>query len=273
MDEIDRFLYEDLNDDGDITSNAIFSHEIMNAQIIVKESAIIAGLDEAKNVFDRTGAELNEKIKDGNPAKSEEIIASINGPIKAILKGERLALNFLGRMSGIATETNRIVQICRPINPDIEISATRKTTPGFRYFEKKAVQLGGGTTHRFGLFDAAMIKDNHIKAKGSFIETITLVKNKIKNKIIEVEVENEEQAIQAANLDVDVIMLDNFSVENAKQVAEKIKSINPSILIEISGGITPETILGYVAFSDRISMGYLTHTVRNIDFSLEINLL
>ncbi len=270
MDEIDRFLYEDLNDDGDITSNAIFSNEIIKAQIIVNESAIIAGLEEARKVFDRTGAILIKKIDDGSPAKSGNVIATINGPIKAILKGERLALNFLGRMSGIASETNRIIQICHSLNPHVEISATRKTTPGFRRYEKKAVQLGGGTPHRFGLFDAAMIKDNHIKAKGSFIEAITLVKDKIKNKIIEVEVENEKQAMQAANLDVDVIMLDNFTVEKAKQVAKQIKSINPSIIIEISGGVTPETILEYVPFSDRISMGYLTHTIKNKDFSLEI---
>ena len=270
MDEIERFLCEDLDEDGDITSDAIFSNEISKAKIIVRESTIIAGLEEAGKVFERTGAKLTIKVGDGFSAKSGDVIALIYGPIKAILKGERLALNFLGRMSGIATETNKIVQKCRSLNPNIEISATRKTTPGFRFYEKKAVKLGGGTPHRFGLYDAAMIKDNHIKAKGSFIQSITLVKDKIKNKIIEVEVENEEQALQAANLHVDVIMLDNFSVETAKQVANQIRSIDPSIIIEISGGITPDTILDYASFSDRISMGYLTHSVKNKDFSLEI---
>ena len=270
MDDIDRFLYEDLNDDGDITTDAIFSHEILTAHILVKDFTIIAGLDEARQVFKRTGAELTKKIDDGSSADNGNVIAIINGPIKAILKGERLALNFLGRMSGIATETNKIVQMCRSINPQIEIAATRKTTPGFRFYEKKAVQLGGGIPHRFGLFDMVMIKDNHIKAKGSFVESLTLVKEKTKGKIIEVEVENEEQAVQAAKLSVDVIMLDNFSVKNARQAAKQIKSINPNIIIEISGGITPETILEYVSFSDRISLGYLTHSVKNKDFSLEI---
>lgn len=270
MDEIDRFLDEDLDGEGDVTSQALFTTEQTKARIIAKETAILAGLDEASRVFEKTGAKLTKKKRDGEEVLSKEVIAIVEGPVKSILIGERLALNFLGRMSGIASETANIVKKCKEINPNVKIAATRKTTPGFRRYEKKAVQIGGGDPHRFGLFDAVIIKDNHILAKDSFIKTIKTVMDVVKNKTIEVEVENEVQAVQAATMNVDVIMLDNFPVKKAEQVTQKIKSINPSIMVEISGGITPNTIIDYVPFADRISMGYLTHTIKNKDFSLEI---
>jgi nicotinate-nucleotide pyrophosphorylase (carboxylating) len=270
MDEIDRFLAEDLNEEGDVTSNALFTTEQGQARIISKEQTILAGLEEAKQVFDRTGAQLQMMSSDGLKIQSGEIIATVEGPVKSILMGERLALNILGRMSGIADQTKSLVNKCQEINPKINIAATRKTTPGFRKYEKKAVRLGGGDSHRFGLFDAVMIKDNHIVAKGSFQQAIKDVLRNVTGKIIEVEVDTEEQALQAAEMNVDVIMLDNFSAREAKKLAKKIRFINPSITLEISGGITPENIIDYVSFADRISLGYLTHTLRNKDFSLEI---
>lgn len=271
MDEIDRFLDEDLNGEGDVTTNALFDKETASAHIIAKDSAIVAGLEEAAKVFEKTGAQLTKNVQDGTFVRTKEIIATVTGSVKSILIGERLALNFLGRMSGIASETHKLVEQCHKSNPHVKIAATRKTTPGFRTYEKKAVQVGGGDPHRFGLFDAVMIKDNHIAAKGSFIETIELVISKVTDKTIEVEVENEQQALIAARKHVDVIMLDNFLAEQAEQVAKKIKEIDSSIMIEISGGITPETILDYVSFADRISMGYLTHTIKNKDFSLQLH--
>ena len=270
MDEIDRFLEEDLNGEGDITSDALFTNEIASAQIFAKKSCVLAGLEEAAVVFDRTGALLQKEKEDGSTVSDMDIVATINGSVKSILVGERLALNIIGRMSGIATQTRKIVDLCHRINPKVNIAATRKTTPGFRKYEKKAVELGGGKSHRFGLFDAVMIKDNHIAAKESFEETIEIVLQKVSNKIIEVEVENEDQAMQAAQMDVDVIMLDNFTPGKVREIARKIRDINSSIIIEISGGITPENILDYVPVADRISMGYLTHTIKNSDFSLEL---
>jgi len=270
MDEIDRFLKEDLDDEGDITTNALFNGEVTKARIIAKESAILAGLDEASKIFAKTGAQLKKNVVDGTKVRSKEVVAIVEGPVKSILIAERLALNFLGRMSGIASETQKIVQKSHAINPHVKIAATRKTTPGFRKYEKKAVQLGGGDPHRFGLFDAIMIKDNHIAAKGSFTACIEIVMNNVSGKTVEVEVENEKQALEAANRHVDVIMLDNFSADKAKHTTEKIKKIDASIMVEISGGITPENILNYVSFADRVSMGYLTHTIKNKDFSLEI---
>ena len=270
MDDIDRFLKEDLGQEGDITSDSLFTTEIGKAHIVSKENCIAAGLEEAKKVFEKTGAKTILKVKDGNFVKKDTIIAEIKGPIQAILKGERLALNFIGRMSGIATETKKLVDFCKKINPNVKIAATRKTTPGFRKYEKRAVVLGGGEEHRFGLYDAVMIKDNHIKGIGSVEEAINLAQQKVSDKTIEVEVENEQDAITAAKMNVDVVMLDNFNPEDGKIIAEKIRKINCKILIEMSGGITLENIEKYASFADRISLGYLTHSIKNKNFSLEI---
>ena len=270
MDDIDRFLEEDLGDEGDITSESLFTDEDAKAQIIAKEDCIIAGLEEIRNVFEKTGAKTEFKVKNGDSVKNRTIVALVNGTARSILKGERLAINIIGRMSGIATETRRLVDICRSINPNVSVAATRKTTPGFRKYEKKAVIIGGGESHRFGLYDAVMIKDNHIKLIGSVEKAISKVQDKVKNKIIEVEVENEEDAIIAAKLSVDVIMLDNLDLESGEKIAKKIRQLNQNILIEISGGITLSNISKYASFADRISLGYITHSVKSIDFSLEI---
>ncbi len=270
MDDIDRFLLEDLDEDGDITTKALYSNEKGEAKIIAKEKCIISGLYEAKKVFEKTGANLSSKYKDGDEINENEIVAYVKGSIKSILVGERLALNFICRMSGIATETKYLSDICKKINPNVFIAATRKTTPGFRKYEKKAVEIAGGDKHRFGLYDAALVKDNHIKKKESVGFVTKKVKEKIKDKIIEVEVENEQDALIVANIGVDYIMLDNFSPEKGKKIADKIRKINPEIKIEVSGGITSKDIQDYASFADRISLGYLTHSIKSKDFSLEI---
>jgi nicotinate-nucleotide pyrophosphorylase (carboxylating) len=152
----------------------------------------------------------------------------------------------------------------------VTIAATRKTTPGFRIFEKKAIILGGGEPHRYGLYDAVLIKDNHLRIIGSVEEAIKRVKGKVRNKIIEIEVENESDALSAAKMNVDVIMLDNIDPDTGKIITRKIREINPGIIIEASGGITRDNIDKYASFADRISLGYLTHSIKNKDFSLEI---
>lgn len=270
MDYIEYYLSEDLGKDGDITSDALFSDEKARARIISKGNCIIAGLEEIKNVFEKTGAQSEFLVKDGDYIKKKTVVARIYGTARSILKGERLALNIVSRMSAIATETKKLVDLCKSVNPDVTVAATRKTTPGFRKYEKKAVEIGGGEQHRFGLYDAVMIKDNHLKIIDSVEKAIKKVKKIVKNKIIEVEVENETDAITASEIGVDVIMLDNFSPKNAEILTKKIRKINPNILIEISGGITPDNIRNYASFADRISMGYLTHSIKSIDFSLEI---
>ena len=270
MDYIDIYLKEDLGEEGDITTNSIFKDEEGEAVIIANEDCILAGIEDAKEAFSRLGANLEIIRKDGEEVKKEEIVARVKGKLRSILAGERLALNMISRMSGIATETRKLVDMCRKINPDVKIAATRKTTPGFRKYEKKAVAIGGGDPHRFGLFDAVLIKDNHIKAAKSIREAIKRVKEKVCDKFIEVEVESEEQALIAAEEGVDAILIDNQPPGKAERIARKIKEKNPNILVEISGGIKEDNILRYAKFADRISLGYITHSVKSKDFSLEI---
>jgi len=271
MDDIDRFLKEDLGDIGDITTNSLFSDEKAVANIISKEECIVAGLDEAKQIFKRLGANFELKYNDGVKIKKNEIVATVKGSVKAILTGERLALNFICRMSAIASETFFLKEKCKKINPNVKIAATRKTVPGFRKYEKKAVCLGGGDPHRFGLYDAVLIKDNHIKrSKKSISKIIKTIKENVKDKIIEIEVENEKDSLEAAKQDINYIMLDNFAPHLGEKIAEKIRKINPKIKIEVSGSITPKNITKYASYADRISLGYLTHSIKNKDFSLEI---
>ena len=270
MDDIDRFLSEDLGTKGDITSNALFTKQIARATIIAKGDCVIAGLQETQQVFKKVGASTRLLFRDGTAIKNGNMVMEIQGSVRSILKGERLALNIMGRMSGIATETKKIVQRCKKINPKVTIAATRKTTPGFRIFEKKAIILGGGEPHRYGLYDAVLIKDNHLKMLRSVEEAIKKIKRTLPNHIIEIEAENETDALSAARMNVEIIMLDNFNPRAGKNVARKIRKINPGILIEVSGGITAENIEKYAAFADRISLGYLTHSIKNKDFSLEI---
>ncbi len=266
MDYIDLYLKEDLNEKGDITTEAIIKDEEGMASIFSNDNCILAGAEEAAEVFSRLGCEVEMIKKDGEEAKAGEKVMEIRGKIKGILAGERLALNFLGRMSGIATLTRELVEMCRKKNPNIEIAATRKTTPGFRKYEKKAVEIGGGYPHRMGLYDGILIKDNHLVCV-SLREAIR--KARKLGREVEVEVECMEDAVIAAEEGADIIMLDNMSPAKAKIATRKIKEMNPDIRVEVSGGITPENITNYT-FADRISLGWLTHSIKNKDFSLEI---
>ncbi|MCX6671121.1 MAG: carboxylating nicotinate-nucleotide diphosphorylase [Euryarchaeota archaeon] len=270
MDDIDRFLREDVGKKGDITSDALFTKQTARAVIIAKEDCVVAGLQEAQQVFKKVGASAQLLFKDGTAVRKGNTVIEVQGLVRSILKSERLALNIIGRMSGIATETKKIVQCCKKINPTVTIAATRKTTPGFRMFEKKAIILGGGEPHRYGLYDAVLIKDNHLKMIDSIEEAIMKIKRKLPGNPIEIEVENETDATAAARLNVEIIMLDNFDPKTGRNVARKIRQINPGILIEVSGGITADNIEQYASFVDRISLGCLTHSVKNKDFSLEI---
>lgn len=270
MNDMDRYLLEDLGKDGDITSNSIFTKETGDGHIIARQDCVVAGLSEAKQVFEKTGSNVKLMARDGDKILKNSVVAKIHGPLKSILTGERLALNFICRMSGIATETRILVDKCRKINPKVRIAATRKTTPGFRKYEKKAVIIGGGEPHRYGLFDAVLIKDNHIKAAGSIVDAINKVKNNVTDKIIEVEVENGIDALAAANTGVDEILIDNLDPKSAEILAKQIRQVDENILVEVSGGINKSNIVKYANFADRISLGYITHSIKSIDFSLDI---
>ncbi|MFQ6107579.1 MAG: carboxylating nicotinate-nucleotide diphosphorylase [Thermoplasmata archaeon] len=267
MDAAD-FLKEDIGH-GDITSEALIGDVDARARITAKEDCVLAGLEEAKTIFDHLGVQTESSCRDGQRIESGIAVLRLEGGAKRILAGERVALNFLMRMSGIATLTHELVRRCHERNPNVSVAATRKTTPGFRYFEKKAVRLGGGDPHRFRLDDAFLIKDNHLKIVGSVKEAIKRAKAGHFNKKVEIEVEAEEEALEAAGAGADIIMLDNMPPDVGRAVAERVRQISPCT-IEVSGRINPQNIVEYADFADVISLGWITHSVRAIDFSLEI---
>lgn len=265
-------LNEDIAD-GDHTSLAcIPAGSTGKAELIVKQEGIIAGVEITGKILQRIDDKLeyNVFIKDGEKILPGDIVFSISGKVHSILKAERLILNILQRMSGIATSTNNYVS--RISGYKTKILDTRKTTPGFRYFEKEAVRIGGGVNHRMGLYDMIMIKDNHIDFAGGISKAINKVKEYLeKNKLnLKIEVEardlNEVKEILLAG-NVDRIMLDNFTPE---ETIEAIKLINGRVETESSGGITLDTIRDYAACGvDYISVGALTHHIKSLDLSLK----
>ncbi len=267
--KFEEYFREDIGH-GDITSQTLLSDERASAVIKAKEDCILAGLEEAKTIFEQFGLTTETVFLDGQEVLKDADILRIEGLAKSILSCERLALNFLMRMSGIATQTKALIEKCKKMNPHVRIAATRKTTPGFRYFEKKAVRLGGGDPHRYRLDDAFIIKDNHLRIVGSVKEAVNRAKKGGFTKKIEIEVENLKDALEAVNAGTDIIMLDNMTPEEAEATTKKIKKIKKSVIVEISGGITPNNIIDYAKFADVISLGWLTHSTKAIDFSLEI---
>ncbi len=254
----------------DLTSDLIFpKEEIGKANFIVKESGIISGLhliEEGYRLLDDSIVVRYDK-KDGDRVEAGERLATVKGPMASILKGERVILNLLQRMSGIATVTKEA--ILRLNNPNIQIIDTRKTTPGLRIFDKYAVTCGGGVNHRFSLSDLVMIKDNHIAFSGSIEKAVERVRQQLGPAVkIEVETENLDQVKEAVAQQVDIIMFDNCTVDEINQMAPYVPE---TILTEASGGITLENISEYrEAKVNFISLGFLTHSVKALDISLMI---
>jgi nicotinate-nucleotide pyrophosphorylase (carboxylating) len=268
--KIREYLAEDIGS-GDITSELLVppGHKA-RGRIVAKERCVLAGTVEAAEVFRELGAKAVIKVKDGERVKKGEVVMTVSGPARALLTGERLALNFIMRMSGIATATRDMVDTCRKVNPGVRVAATRKTVPGFRQFEKRAVALGGGDPHRFGLDDAILIKDNHIRVAGGVPEALERAKHSSFTKKVEIEVESEEDALAASDAGADIVMLDNFPPGEARRLYRKLKGRRPDIIVEVSGGITPQSIARYADAADIISVGWITHSVRAADFSMHI---
>lgn len=262
-------LKEDVGS-GDITTNAIVALE-NNARAVLtaKENGVIAGLFVAEKVFKKLDKNIVWKTftEDGNPVNSMTAIAEVSGSLSSILIGERTALNFLQRMSGIAAQTKKFTEAL--IGTKTKILDTRKTAPCLRLLDKYAVKCGGGTNHRIGLFDMVLIKDNHIKAAGSITEAVRKVKNIIQPGIkIEVETTNFDEVKEALSLGADVIMLDNMNSEKMKTAVEL---INGKCLVEASGNISLENVRQVAETGvDFISVGALTHSVKALDISLNI---
>jgi len=268
-----EFLKEDLGFE-DITTNALVPEKTTaRARIICKGEGVIAGVQEACVIFRLLNIEFKPLVRDGDRVRKGQTVMELSGSARAILSAERTVLNIMMRMSGIATETSKLVEATKKVNPKIRIACTRKTTPGFRYFEKRAVALGGGDTHRFRLDDMILIKDNHLSIIGGVREAVKQARLKTSfSKKIEVEVENAEQALEAALAGADIIMFDNMPPEEAKKTLELLeeRGLREKVLIELSGGITPENIKKYSALNvDIISMGYITHSARALDLSLD----
>jgi nicotinate-nucleotide pyrophosphorylase (carboxylating) len=269
-------LREDLGA-GDITSSAIIGNKLLkSATVLCKEETpvVIAGLEEAELIFEICNCTANCLVKDGAIVTKGKTVLMIQGEAKNILKAERTALNFLMRMSGIATETKRYVNAVNEISNDIKILSTRKTAPGLRYFDKKAVKIGGGYPHRKSLGDMVLIKDNHIALTGRVKNSVLNARKSVGKGIkIECEVSNINAAIEAIHSGANIIMLDNFSPSEVKHAIRKLETmgLRQRSLIEVSGGVKLNNIREYAqAMPDMISLGALTHSVKSADFSLDI---
>lgn len=264
-----RALEEDLGR-GDITSEAtVFLGLQATGYLTSKSEGVLAGLKYARAAFKiiDAGLEFESYVKDGAAVKDGTQIARVYGNARSILAAERVALNFLQRLSGIATTTASAVKAARLFGT--KITDTRKTTPGLRVAEKYAVRVGGGVNHRLGLDDAILIKDNHLQMAGGIRRAVRLAKQNAGHLVkIEVEVETMEQVAEAAESGADVIMLDNMTLD---EMREAVRVISGQAVIEASGGITPERVAGVASTGvDVISLGWLTHSVLPLDISLDL---
>ncbi|HZY43682.1 MAG TPA: carboxylating nicotinate-nucleotide diphosphorylase [Anaerolineae bacterium] len=267
---IQRSLDEDIGD-GDVTTNTtIPAKAMLSGEFVAKADGVIAGLEVARRAFQLVDArvQLIAQLKDGEFVHTGDVIARVTGPCRALLTGERVALNFFQRMSGIATLTRRFVEavkFSRAIILD-----TRKTAPGLRVLDKWAVRLGGGQNHRLGLYDMVLIKDNHIAAVGSITEAVKRVRSLDQlHRPIEVEVKNLTELREALTLNLDRILLDNMSPDKMR---EAVKITHGRVPLEASGNVSIETVADIAATGvDYISVGALTHSVRALDISLELD--
>lgn len=270
-----RFLREDIGQ-GDLTSQYTVDEDLKSSSLIIckSEIAVVAGIDEAKIIFDICNCDSKALVNDGDIVKRGIRVMKINGNTRAILKAERTALNLIMRMSGIATDTKKFVDIVKTISKDIKVMGTRKTAPGLRYFDKKSIKLGGGHSHRNTLDELILIKDNHLAVTTSIQSAISNARlNAGKNMMIECEVSNTKSSVEAIKSGADIIMLDNFTPEMAQKTISYLRKsgLREKVLIEISGGVNISNIKDYaLALPDMISIGSLTHSSNSIDFSMKM---
>ncbi|SHI78769.1 carboxylating nicotinate-nucleotide diphosphorylase [Desulfofundulus thermosubterraneus] len=268
-DLIDRVLKEDIGT-GDVTTNSIVPPDYTTIGFIhAKEPGVVAGLPVAGAVFRRLSPHISFQIRvrEGERVQAGQLLARVEGEARAILSGERVALNLLQRMSGIATYTARLVELIREFKA--KIVDTRKTTPGLRILEKYAVRVGGALNHRFGLYDAVLIKDNHIKVAGSITRAVELARANIPHTMkVEVEVEDLTGVEEALAAGADIIMLDNMDIPTMTRAVELVAG---RAYLEASGRINEQNIVEVARTGvDFISLGALTHSARSLDISLDV---
>jgi len=271
IEDLLRFIREDAPW-GDVTSETVVPDVTCRAVVRAKSQGIVAGLSEARRLFEHFGVTVRERSADGRAVAPGTVLLDLDGPARAILLVERTALNIIGRMSGIATRTREAVEAVRAVSPDVRVAATRKTAPGLRVLDKKAVILGGGDPHRYTLSDMVLIKDNHL-ALTPLAEAIRRAKKESLYRVVEVEVETVEDAVTAAGAGADIVLLDNMTPDTVREAVRALagRGLRDRLTLEVSGGVGEDTLVGYAATGvDIISMGALTHTVRNFDVSLDI---
>lgn len=270
---LQEFIAEDIGE-GDVTAASIIPPNLtVEAKVIAKADGVVAGLEEAIILAEMMQLKAEAKIADGSKIIRGQMLMTLSGDAKTILSVERTLLNLLSRMSGIATKTYALIEQLKKAQIKARIAATRKSAPGLLYFDKKAVAIGGGDPHRLHLDDMVLIKDNHIAIVGSAVEAVKKAKAAVSfSKKIEVEVTSIQDALKAAEAGADIIMLDNFSPQQAKEAGEQLRKAGfADVLLEVSGGITSEILLEYASAQvDIISLGELTHSVKALDISLEI---
>ena len=269
-----RILAEDLGQ-GDVTTALIVPSEITaEAVVIAKSSGVVAGIEEARILLESLGLRAETLVQDGEKIKAGQKLIQVFGDAKTILSSERTVLNVLSRMSGIATITRNLTEKLQKARLKAKVACTRKTAPGLVYFDKKAVQTGGGDTHRLHLDDMVLIKDNHIAIAGSIEKAVKKAREKVSfSKKIEVETPSVEGALKAAKAGADIIMLDNFSPQQARRACELLQKagFRKNILIEASGGISAENIVQYASAGvDIVSLGEITQSPKALDISMEI---
>lgn len=271
--KIKLMLAEDLGS-GDITSEALVSPETkVRAEIIAKQGGLLAGVDEAATIFKENKVRPRVLKSDGQLIKPGDVVMSLEGPARGILSAERVALNMLMRMSGIATATREMLDQARKANPTIKVAATRKTAPLLTLFDKRAVQVAGGEPHRYRLDDFILIKDNHLKLVGSVVEAVQKARDAKPSKKIEIEVSNPKDALEAAKAGADVVMLDNMKPADVRRAVKALEraGLRDKLTIEASGGIDPSNVRRYAAAGvDMISSSYMTLHAPALDMSLEI---
>ena len=267
--ELLRFISEDVQS-GDVTSVLLPKNKI-KAKIISRENGILAGVKFAGDIFRLKGCSVKIIKKDGAKVKPNQIILQVSGNARIILSCERTALNLISRMSGIATHTNLLVSKIRKINKKTKLYSTRKTAPGLRFFDKEAVEIGGGHKHRMSLNEMVMIKDNHLLVSNSMKDIIKNARKRHKN--VEVEVESQRDAILAASSGATIIMLDNFSPGQIKKTITALqkKKLRNKVKLEASGGINSKNIGAFAKTGvDMISVGSITNSVKGLDLTLEV---
>lgn len=270
--DIERFLEEDAPA-GDVTSRAVCGDAAAAGEVTAKEGGVAAGLEEAERVFRHVGADAEALAEDGSSVEGGDALLRVEGRAYDLLLAERLALNLAMRMSGIATATARCVERAREANPDARVAATRKTAPGLRALDKKAVRLGGGDPHRLDLSHAYLVKENHAAVTGLKEAARRAVEDASFAQKVEVEVETVAEALAVAELGVDALLLDNFSPEETRRCAEVLeeKMGKGRPLLEASGNIGEGDVAAYAAHVDVVSMGRLTHSSPALDLSLRLS--